>query len=102
MTFYCLRVIALISAFYLHQVKKNSQKSLKNFHFLAVYAYRAYLSNVFWNQLIWRRLNMQYHAETHSILTLFGTWILSFSSAYFLHICWIKIKHLILKKFLVT
>lgn len=101
MTLYCLAVIALVSAFCLHQVRKNSQTSLKAFHFLATYAYRAYLSNVFWNQLVWRGLNMQYHAEFHPILTLFGTWILtwllSFSSAYLLHIWWTRAKRLIFK-----
>ena len=99
MTLYCLAVIALVSAFCLHQVRKNSQTSLKVFHFLAVYAYRAYLSNVFWNQLVWRGLNMEYHAEFHPILTLFGTWILtwilSFSSAYLLHVWWTKAKQLL-------
>lgn len=99
MTLYCLAVIALISAFCLHQVRKNSQTSLKVFHFLATYAYRAYLSNVFWNQLVWRGLNMQYHAIYHPFLTFFGilllTWILSFTSAYCLHVWWTKTKSLI-------
>lgn len=101
MTLYCLTVIALISAFCLHQVRKNSQTSLNVFHFLATYAYRAYLSNVFWNQLVWRGLNMQYHAIYHPVLTLFDTWILtwilSFTSAYCLHVWWMKAKSLILR-----
>ena len=99
MTFYCLAVICLIAAFCLYQVRKRQINSLKIFHFLAIYAYRAYLANVFWNQLIWRGLNMQYHAKFHPFLTLFGcwllTWILSFSSAYLLHIWWTKIKEII-------
>ena len=99
MTFYCLAVICLITAFCLYQVRKRQIRSLKIFHFLAIYAYRAYLANVFWNQLIWRGLNMQYHAKFHPFLTLFGcwllTWILSFSSAYLLHIWWTKIKEII-------
>lgn len=96
MTPYSLAVIALIAAFCLHQVKKNSQTSLKVFHFLAIYAYRAYLSNVFWNQLVWRGLNMSLHAHYHPFLTFFGTWIftwcLSFASAYLLHLCWSWVK----------
>ena len=87
MTFYCLAVICLIAAFCLYQVRKRQIRSLKIFHFLAIYAYRAYLANVFWNQLIWRGLNMQYHAKFHPFLTLFGcwllTWILSFLSSVF-------------------
>lgn len=98
MTFYCLAVIFLVASFCLYQVRKNAQTSLKVFHFLATYAYRAYLSNVFWNQLLWRGLNMQYHALYHPFLTLIGmwilTWILSFASAYCLHIWWTKIKQL--------
>lgn len=99
MTFYCLAAIALVSAICLRQVKQNSLSSLNIFHFLATYAYRAYLSNVFWNQLIWRGLNLQYHAQFHPILTLLGawllTWVLSFTSAYCLHIWWSKAKSLI-------
>ena len=99
MTFYCLAVICLIAAFCLYQVRKRQINSLKIFHFLAIYAYRAYLANVFWNQLIWHGLNMQYHAKFHPFLTLFGcwllTWILSFSSAYLLHMWWTKVKKMI-------
>ena len=99
MTFYCLAVICLITAFCLYQVRKRQINSLKIFHFLAIYAYRAYLANVFWNQLIWHGLNMQYHAKFHPFLTLFGcwllTWILSFSSAYLLHMWWTKVKKMI-------
>lgn len=96
MTFYCLAVICLIAAFCLYQVRKRQINNLRIFHFLAIYAYRAYLANVFWNQLVWRGLNMQYHAKFHPFLTLFGcwllTWILSFSSAYLLHMWWTKVK----------
>lgn len=92
MTFYSLAVIALVSAFCLHQVKKNSYTNLSVFHFLATYAYRAYLANVFWNQLVWNGLNMSYHAIYHPVLTFLVTWILtwilSFISAYILHISW--------------
>lgn len=99
MTFYCLAVICLIAAFCLYQVRKRQINSLRIFHFLAIYAYRAYLANVFWNQLIWHGLNMQYHAKFHPFLTLFGcwllTWILSFSSAYLLHMWWTKVKKMI-------
>ena len=99
MTFYCLAVICLIAAFCLYQVRKRQINSLKIFHFLAIYAYRAYLANVFWNQLIWHGLNMQYHVKFHPFLTLFGcwllTWILSFSSAYLLHMWWTKVKKMI-------
>lgn len=99
MTLYSLAVIALISAFALYQIRNKTHTSLNIFHFLATYAYRAYLSNVFWNQLIWRGLNMGYHANYHPFLTFFGSWILtwtlSFTSAYFLHIWWTKCKEIL-------
>ncbi|WP_308556453.1 acyltransferase [uncultured Lactobacillus sp.] len=102
MTFYCLAVIGLVAALCLYQVRKKQTSSLKVFHFLATYAYRAYLSNVFWDQLIWRGLNMQYHATFHPFLTLFGTWlltwILSFASAYLLHVWWSWTKNNLLNK----
>ena len=96
MTFYCLAVIALVAALCLFNIRHKSEKCLKIFHFLATYAYRAYLSNVFWNQLLWRGLNLGYHAVYHPFLTFFGmwvlTWTLSFTSAYCLHIWWSKAK----------
>lgn len=89
MTFYCLAVIALVSAFCLFQVKKHKIKELHIFHFLATYAYRAYLSNVFWSELLWQILHLQYTAYIHPFITLiflwFSTWILSFTSAYLIH-----------------
>lgn len=101
MTFYSLAVIGLVAALALYQVRQQQIGNLKIFHFLATYAYRAYLSNVFWSQLIWRGLNMQYHAIFHPYLTLFDcwlfTWILSFSSAYLLHVWWTKTKKILLK-----
>ncbi len=97
MTFYCLAVIALVSALCLHQVKNNSEHSLKIFHFLAVYAYRAYLANVFWDQIIWLGLKTNTLATVHPLISLFTTWILtwilSFASAYLLHKIWQGLKH---------
>lgn len=100
MTFYCLAVIALVSALCLYHVKKNKIGTLKVFHFLATYAYRAYLSNVFWNQILWNILSFKNLAATHPffdlILLWLSTWILSFISAYYLHLIWFWIKELLL------
>lgn len=96
MTFYCLAIIALVTSFCLHQIKSNSLKFLKIFHFLAVYAYRAYLANVFWEQIIWLGLNTRTLALTHPFLSLLLTWtltwFLSFSSAYAFHLIWKRMK----------
>ncbi len=74
MTFYCLAVITLISAFCLFQVKNHKIKELHIFHFLATYAYRAYLSNVFWSELLWQILHLQSTAYIHPFLTLIFLW----------------------------
>lgn len=96
MTFYCLAVIALVSALYLYHIKKNRIRTLSVFHFLATYAYRAYLSNVFWNQVLWNGLRLNQFSSTHPLICLglmwIETWILSFISAYFLHILWFTLK----------
>lgn len=96
MTFYCLAVIALISSFCLYQVRKNSKISLQVFHFLAAYAYRAYLSNVFWDQIIWYGLKIKHYAILHPFCSFWATWLLtwllSFVSAYFLHVFWANTK----------
>ena len=96
MTLYCLAVISLVSAFCLYQVNHNKQTSLNVFHFLATYAYRAYLSNIFWNQLVFKGLNLSAYASEHPFLVFWGcwlmTWVLSFTSAYILHVSWTYVK----------
>lgn len=94
MTLYALTIIGLIASLAIKQLKKNS-KSLSFFHFLAIYAYRAYLSNVLWLQIIWT-FGGQALAKKNSLLAIIScyllTWVLSFTSAYVLHISWIKVK----------
>ncbi|WP_297819495.1 acyltransferase [uncultured Lactobacillus sp.] len=96
MTFYCLAVICLVSAFYLYQLKNKKIKSLTSFHFLASYAYRAYLSNVFWLEIIWNIIRTKALISSYPVLCLLLTWILtwlaSFSSAYLFHVLWLKSK----------
>lgn len=94
MTIYALAVISLIAALAIHHINSNS-KALPIFHFLATYAYRAYLANVFWLEIIWR-LGGKDIAATNPILAIIIcyilTWGLSFTSAYGFHIAWLKIK----------
>lgn len=96
MTFYCLAVIALVSALCLWQVRKDRVNSLQVFHFLATYAYRAYLSNVFWDQILWNGFKIKTIAIGHPfcclLLMWIGTWILSFASGYCFHLIWFWIK----------
>ncbi|MQS88960.1 acyltransferase family protein [Companilactobacillus mishanensis] len=94
MTLYSLLVIGSVATLAINHLRKNS-KVLPVFHFLAVYAYRAYLSNVFWLEIIWLIFGKTL-AQSHPIWSIFIcyflTWILSFCSAYLLHIIWSKMK----------
>jgi hypothetical protein len=93
---YCLMIIILGAALCLWQQQKQRKTILHAMHFLAVYAYRAYLSNVFWSQLIWRGLRLTRVAVNQPVATVLScwllTWILSFSSAYLLHLWWQRAK----------
>lgn len=95
---YCLMIIMLGSSLCLWQQQKRRKTILQAMHFLAVYAYRAYLANVFWSQLIWRGLRLTRTAIQQPLMTVLFcwllTWILSFSSAYLLHLWWQRIKFL--------
>jgi len=94
MTIYALTVIFLIANLAIYNINNHS-KALPIFHFLATYAYRAYLSNVFWLQIIWYLGGKKIAVSTPVlaiIVCYLLTWVLSFSSAYLLHIAWSKIK----------
>ena len=98
MTLYSLGIIALVATLCIRHMEVKKDRLLKGFHFLATYAYRAYLSNIFWTQIIWRITPVQIHT-VHPILSLFVnwiiTWILSFASAIGLHVGWSKLKSLV-------
>ncbi|GEO78157.1 acyltransferase [Companilactobacillus mindensis] len=94
MALYALTVIGLVAALAIHHINTNS-KVLPIFHFLATYAYRAYLSNVFWLQIIWHLggINLsKINPLLNIIICYILTWGLSFTSAYGFHIAWSKIK----------
>lgn len=94
MTIYSLIVISLIATLAIKQIN-NSSKYLPLVHFLATYAYRAYLSNVFWLQIIWQfgGKNIVFVNPLLGIIACYLlTWILSFSSAYLFHIIWSNTK----------
>lgn len=99
MTLYALLVIGLVATLAIRHINTDS-KALPVFHFLATYAYRAYLSNVFWLQIIWR-LGSGFLPQINPIATIIVcyllTWILSFASAYTFHIVWSKVKNMITK-----
>lgn len=100
MTLYCLAVIALIASLAFKNIRDDSPVLIV-FHFLATYAYRAYLSNVFWLQVIWHLFGESMAKAAHPALSIVViyllTWCLSFLSAVLFHTIWSKVKNLIVK-----
>ncbi|MDF7639057.1 acyltransferase [Lactobacillus sp. ESL0791] len=97
MVIYDLAVIGLFSALCLYQVRHGSK--FTNFvHKFAGFAYKAYLSNVLWSQLLWMTftkkitMNMPWIGI---IITYVLTWILAFASAFGLHYLWSNLKKFI-------
>lgn len=74
MTLYCLVIITLI----------------------ATYAHRAFLANIFWEQLLWQGLRLQQYAAAHPLWVLVATWsftwMLSLNSAWLIHHGWLYLK----------
>ena len=94
MTIYDLSIICLIAAFAANQLNNRPQIA-QTIHFMANYAYPAFLSNVFWNQLLW--LTFSRALTTNEpligiILVYLGTWVLSFASAIMIHWVWKQIR----------
>ncbi len=90
MTLYSLAVIGLIAALAGLNLRQHT-RVLGPIHFLATYAYRAYLANVFWLQILWRGFGHQLSVNhpVWTIISCYGlTWILAFASAYGLHWGW--------------
>lgn len=97
MTAYCLVIIALISVSFIVDCRTHNSRRLYIMHFVATYAHRAFLSNLFWEQLCWRGLQMHRYAASHPLLVLLATWgltwLLSVNSAWLIHRDWLVIKH---------
>nr|WP_089137292.1 acyltransferase family protein [Secundilactobacillus silagei] len=94
MVIYDLAVIALVAAVALSQIQRQ-RPITRIVHYLAGFAYKAFLSNVFWEQLIWltigKRLIMV-NVDWGILITYVGTWLLSFASAVGIHAVWRRIK----------
>lgn len=98
MTLYALAVIACVAALCLYNTLRNNERTLRVFHYLANYAYKAYLSNIFWLQIVWHLSDRGTLHQTHPLVTLLlcwvSTWILSFMSAVGINTLWTKVKSL--------
>lgn len=94
MTLYALVVIGLVATLAWTNIRHQS-RWLPVMHGLATYAYRAYLANVFWLQLLWLAFGHRL-SQTHPVwatISCYGlTWLLSFASAYGLHVGWSALK----------
>lgn len=93
MTLYALLIISVIAIIGWHQIRQQS-RVLPVVHWLATYAYRAYLANVFWLQVLWRLGGQS--LTGHPWLQIIGcyvlTWLLAFASAYGFHVAWSTVK----------
>ncbi|WP_035190545.1 acyltransferase family protein [Ligilactobacillus equi] len=96
MTLYAFAVIVCLATLYIYQVQRKRQRILATIHYLAGYAYKAYLSNVFWLQIIWylvQRLELfQSYLLLKVLLCWMLIWILSFTSAIIFSKLWGKAK----------
>lgn len=94
MAIYALTVIALIYLICIVQKVYQMTRSLKAIHFLAFYAYRAFLANVFWDRIIWAigLKNLVHYSVMGSVLlTWIITWICSYLTVYLIHQLWLKV-----------
>ena len=95
MAIYALAVILLIYLICIAQKVFNMNYWLKSIHFLAFYAYRAFLANVFWDRIFWQYFNFKQLALQNIYLAVLllwiCTWCASYLSVYVVHHLWLKI-----------
>lgn len=94
MVVYDLLAIALIAALAVTQIQRGSR--VTGFvHRFAGFAYKAFLANVFWEQLVWLGFGKtltQNHVGWGILVTYVLTWCLSFASAFGIHWGWQGVK----------
>lgn len=95
MAIYALAVILLIYLICIAQKVFNMNYWLKSIHFLAFYAYRAFLANVFWDRIFGQYFNFKQLALQNIYLAVLllwiCTWCASYLSVYVVHHLWLKI-----------
>ncbi|BDR58573.1 acyltransferase family protein [Xylocopilactobacillus apicola] len=99
MTIYDLAMIMLIAAIALYQINRQI-KFTARVHQFAGFAYKAYLSNVLWAQLIWHTFGqslMKANTIIGIIVIYILTWCLAFASAFGIHFVWQNIKKMLSK-----
>lgn len=91
---YALLIILLVSALANFQIE-HRMPFTNVVHNIANFAYKAFLSNVFWSQLIWKSFGQKLTINNTGlgvIVTYLLTLILSFLSAYVINSIWSRIK----------
>ncbi|MBP2057761.1 hypothetical protein J2Z60_000933 [Lactobacillus colini] len=99
MMIYAMLIILLIASLGYFQIDKNIAFT-KTVHKFANFAYKAFLSNILWSQVLWLSFTKSLTISNTwlgIIVTYVLTWCLSFSSAFFIHSCWSKGKSLVFK-----
>lgn len=82
MAIYALAVIFLIYLICVAKKSLSMGEDSKNNPFLAFYAYRAFLANFFWDQILWQQLNFKEITEKSLILGLLLIWIFTWILSY--------------------
>lgn len=95
MTVYAFAVVLGIAVVGYRQIIHNG-KTVAVIHWFATYAYRAFLSHVFWLQLIWLALT-GLPLIGRLVLSWPLTWGASFATAYLFHRLWSAVKRQIKK-----
>ncbi|WEV43393.1 acyltransferase family protein [Lactobacillus sp. ESL0684] len=93
-TLYDLATICLIALLAFNQIS-HSRPWLRLIHFLATYAYRAFLGHIFWLELLWLNLEKIFsklNPLLNILILTILTWLLSFACAIMLHVISQKIK----------
>ncbi|KRN28599.1 integral membrane protein [Lactobacillus selangorensis] len=94
MTIYDLAVIALIAAFGLFQIRHRLAMT-KFVHRFAAFAYKSYLANVFWAQILWFLFGKQltlFNTALGVIVTYLCVWCCSFATSFTVHAVWTRVK----------
>lgn len=101
MLIYDLSAILLIAAIARSQIDHHHYMT-NLVHLFANFAYKAFLSNVFWDQLLWlsfgKSLTIQ-HPLLGILAVYVGTWCLSFASAFTIHWRWHRLQVAIISIF---
>ncbi|KRL50325.1 hypothetical protein FD37_GL001989 [Levilactobacillus spicheri DSM 15429] len=94
MTVYAFAVILAVAVGGYRQMR-HAGKSVGPIHWLATYAYRAFLSHVFWLTLIWG-LTTGLPLVPRLLVCYSLTWLAAFASAYGFHLAWQALKRRLL------